>query len=247
MAKEMREDADRNEKKRQLVYSAITLTLTPIVLLVALIALQSMTMGWFASNNITAAGDIAASADMKGVTVTLYDEDMALVGDLSAGAVIPFEMDIPGTSALFVIRIQNLSSSTLSVDRVSFPAPANGEEVPLILTENGVQTSYYFSTQLAVKAARISPAGNSPTAVEAAAAVAGNGDGTLLTPGATPGEFVLQNTPVRLGVNASEYLAVKVTFRNFEADQSVYRSFGKNANGQNPAPVCRRRVDVSFS
>ena len=46
MAKEMREDADRNEKKRQLVYSAITLTLTPIVLLVALIALQSMTMGF---------------------------------------------------------------------------------------------------------------------------------------------------------------------------------------------------------
>ncbi len=149
---------------RQLVLSGAGLVLLFALIGAALYVYFNSTLGWFARNRKTDADTPNLQAFGQNVIVSLYDEEMTYIGDMTSGATIPFDLDIPGSEAVFVLRVQNLSSYPVSVDSIVFPAPTAAEEVPVTVTESGAPVNYYFSTQLAVKTAILSPAGALPTA-----------------------------------------------------------------------------------
>lgn len=231
--------------KKNLVFSAATLAVLFVLIGFSIFILLNRSLGWFSDNRRTGAGGAQISADAPDAALWLHYDDMTEKVSLLSGAAIPFELDIPGAFVDFVIEVENLSDSkALTVSDLLFTAPSASEEIPIV--ENAV--SYWFSTQLYVLTADVTGAGGAaPSASAVTTALdAENSDGTVLGTAVARNDFSLLSSSVTIPAGESVFLAVRVTFKNLNEDQSVYRNFGKSTSGGGSSPCCSRSVRVVF-
>ena len=239
----------------------ITSLIFKIVALVAILTTSTVimvrkAMGWFSNNKDVSGSGMSITVDSASFFVEVYDEDMTNPRDINTISNIAYDLDIPGSSIIFVYKITNTSrNKTLKLDRLFYIAPTSEEEVAKTVDT----TDYWLSTQLYLKcvpftknttppASAVSSAfnvnGENPTDAELYGTVLYDGTGT------GPGEYTIyvdnaERDDIVLSYNEYCYFAVKVTFKNDPNNsQNVYVDFGK---GDNPAYFCKRLLSFDYS
>ena len=212
------------------------------VLLVAVFAVPGFTLAWFSYNNRAHGDGLGITADTFPLKVeyarcdssTLAPAEFFEVNTEQTLNFLEGDTWYPGYFVVFALRVTNIGSGVICVNKVGFSSPSASEESPRLVDGE----YYYFGTQLS--AAEIAVNGKD---------VASPTEQRLLTMnGNTPSYAVVtvhNDDTGSYNIAPGEHieLKIRITFVNESYSQDVYRNFGKDAS---TGERCQRRIFVNY-
>ncbi len=234
----------------QINKSAASLVLLFAMLIMAALAMTSLSLGWYSENKITNADGMVISTENENILPKFYsktkdDDDFQAM----SSADISFENMYPGDRVSFKIVLENRGTEEYYTDVIL--RYEGGCEVPLVIDFNndGTDEYYYFGTQL-----RVINISSTDTSVESSAYNTGaylvpNESGTevSVTEELSPESLTVADSLTLPGGTQDNpgvlTVLLDIEFINLDISQNAYQGFGSSPTGE-----CSRRrfyIDIT--